>query len=62
MKKPNNPSKVIIIPQTPQNNRQDEVVQGGSPVEEGPQGAQTASQAPAQQTQEPSQTTKIDKK
>ena len=47
MKKPNNPSKVIIIPQTPQNNRQDEVVQGGTPVEEGAQGSQTASQAPA---------------
>ena len=62
MKKPNNPSKVIIIPQTPQNNRQDEVVQGGTPVEEGAQGSQTASQAPAQQTAEQSQTKKVEKK
>ena len=62
MKKPNNPSKVIIIPQTPQNNRQDEVVQGGTPVEEGAQGSQTAAQAPAQQTTEQSQTKKVEKK
>ena len=48
MKKPTNPSKVIIIPQTPQNNsKQEECPQGNTPSEN-----QVPPQAPAQQKAE----------
>ena len=51
MKKPTNPSKVIIIPQTPQNNNsQAECPQCNPPAEE-----QAPVQPPVQQQSEPQQ-------
>ena len=48
MKKPTNPSKVIIIPQTPQNNgKQEECPQCNAPAEN-----QAPEQAPVQQQAE----------
>ena len=44
MKKPTNPSKVIIIPQTPQNNNKQEVAPSSAPAEK-----EAPAQAPAQQ-------------
>lgn len=48
MKKPTNPSKVIIIPQTPQNNNS----QGECPQCNNPAEKQEPAQAPAQQKAE----------
>ena len=48
MKKPTNPSKVIIIPQTPQNNNS----QGECPQGNNPAGKQEPAQAPAQKKAE----------
>ena len=48
MKKPTNPSKVIIIPQTPQNNNK----QGECPQCENPTETQVPAQPPVQQQAE----------
>ena len=45
--KKTNPSKVIIIPQTPQNNREEIAPQGNAPVE-----VPTSAQTPVQQQAE----------
>ena len=53
MKKPTNPSKVIIIPQTPQNNNKQEVApQSNAPADQAPAQAPVQQQAEAEQAEE----------
>ena len=52
MKKPTNPSKVIIIPQTPQNNNKQEVPQCNAPADQAPAQAPVQQQAEAEAAEE----------
>lgn len=52
MKKPTNPSKVIIIPQTPQNNNKQEVAPSSAPANQAPAQAPVQQQAEAEEAEE----------